>query len=142
MDTKDQEFLMGHILPGSQDAYYDWSKINNLRGQYAKLVFDDRMTPERETLNTHIQVARILEIDVDRLKAEKENALGRTLLVREELEMLKTSIKAKTSPLGDKREQRIVLKTELQAYLSQKWRFVANIDKGSAIVESSNLANS
>jgi hypothetical protein len=136
MDTKDQEFLMGHILPGSQDAYYDWTNINKLRGQFAKLVFEDRMTPEQETLNTHIRVASILEIEIDKLKAEKEQALGRALLIREELEMLKKAIKAKTSPLRDIREQKIVPKNELQAYLNKQWRFVANITEESAVVES------
>jgi integrase len=28
MDPKDQEFLIGHILPGSQDAYYDKTKVD------------------------------------------------------------------------------------------------------------------
>jgi hypothetical protein len=138
MDTKDQEFLMGHLLPGSQDSYYDWTKIGRLRGQFAKLVFREGVTQEQETLKTHVQVAKILQIDVGRLKAEKEQVLGRALLIREELEMLKEAIKAKTSPLQDRREQKIVPKTELQAYLNKQWRFVANITEESAIVESLN----
>src|SRR5579875_308883 len=39
MDEKDQEFLMGHILPGSQDSYFDSSKVEELRSQYLKLKF-------------------------------------------------------------------------------------------------------
>jgi len=38
LDTKDQEFLMGHILPRSQDAYYDRTKIEEMRTKYSKLV--------------------------------------------------------------------------------------------------------
>jgi integrase len=30
LDVKDQEFLMGHILPGSQDVYYDKSRVEDL----------------------------------------------------------------------------------------------------------------
>jgi hypothetical protein len=135
MDSKDQEFLMGHLLPGSQDAYYDWTKINRLRGEFSKLVFEGGVTPEQETLKAHKQVANILGLDVDKLKAEKEELLGRALLVREELDMLKKAIKEKTSPLSGKREQKIIPKTELQAYLNDQWRFVASISEQSAIVD-------
>jgi len=39
LDYKDQEYLMGHILPGVQDTYYDKSKTEYLREQYAKVDF-------------------------------------------------------------------------------------------------------
>jgi integrase len=39
MDLKTQEVFMGHRLAGSMDAYYDRSKIEDLRKEYAKLVF-------------------------------------------------------------------------------------------------------
>jgi len=39
LDTKVQEFLMGHILPGCQDNYFDASKIEELRLEYSKLKF-------------------------------------------------------------------------------------------------------
>ena len=39
LDLKIQEFFMGHILPGSQDAYFDQTDIERLRAEYAKLNF-------------------------------------------------------------------------------------------------------
>jgi hypothetical protein len=39
MDKGTQEFLMGHILPGSQDVYYDKTKVDYHRSEYAKLDF-------------------------------------------------------------------------------------------------------
>jgi len=39
LDKGTQEFLMGHILPGSQDAYYDKTKVDFHRREYAKLDF-------------------------------------------------------------------------------------------------------
>ena len=39
LDVKDQEFLMWHILPGSQDTYYDKTKIEEMRGKYARIEF-------------------------------------------------------------------------------------------------------
>jgi len=41
MDKGTQEFLFGHILPGSQDAYYDKDKIDFHRNEYEKLSFFD-----------------------------------------------------------------------------------------------------
>jgi integrase len=41
MDKGTQEFLFGHILPGSQDAYYDKDKIDFHRNEYEKLNFFD-----------------------------------------------------------------------------------------------------
>lgn len=41
MDKGTQEFLFGHILPGSQDAYYDKDKIGFHRDEYEKLSFFD-----------------------------------------------------------------------------------------------------
>lgn len=39
MDKGTQEFLFGHILLGSQDAYYDKDKIDFHRNEYEKLNF-------------------------------------------------------------------------------------------------------
>ncbi len=47
IDVKDQEFLMGHILPGSQDAYYDKTKENTLRNKYVEVDF----FPQKERMN-------------------------------------------------------------------------------------------
>jgi hypothetical protein len=135
LDQKDQEWLMGHILSGSQDAYYDWTKINKLRDQYAKLAFDGTATPEQKELSLNKQVASILEIDIVRLKAEKEKVLGRKLLVKEELEMTEKAIKKKISPIKNTKEQTIVPKVELKLYLSKGWAYVGSVDEKSAIVE-------
>ncbi len=39
LDPKIQEFFMGHTLPGSQDNYFDSSKIEDLRYHYSTLRF-------------------------------------------------------------------------------------------------------
>jgi integrase len=39
LDSGTQEFLMGHILSGTQDAYYDKTKVDFHRDEYAKLDF-------------------------------------------------------------------------------------------------------
>jgi integrase len=39
LSVKVQEFFMGHVLPGSQDPYFDRSKIEHMRNQYSRLKF-------------------------------------------------------------------------------------------------------
>ena len=39
LDKGTQEFFMGHILPGTQDVYYDRTKVDFHRKEYAKLDF-------------------------------------------------------------------------------------------------------
>jgi integrase len=46
MDKGTQEFLFGHILPGSQDAYYDKDKIDFHRNEYEKLNFFDSLVTQ------------------------------------------------------------------------------------------------
>ncbi len=40
LDVKDREFLFGHTMPGSQDAYYDKTKIEEMRAKYARMIFE------------------------------------------------------------------------------------------------------
>lgn len=39
MDWKDQEILMGHILPGSMDTYADKTRVEEFREKYARVRF-------------------------------------------------------------------------------------------------------
>jgi len=39
LDVKTQEFFMGHVLAGSQDNYYDYSKVESMRTLYSNLKF-------------------------------------------------------------------------------------------------------
>jgi integrase len=65
MDVKVQEFLMGHILPGSQDTYFDSSKVEKMRILYSKLRFG-RTTVENKFKVLKAAVARAFEdTDID-----------------------------------------------------------------------------
>jgi len=57
LDVKDQEFLMGHILPGSQDTYYDKTKVEDLRRKYAKVVF----FPQKVFLTEEMRKRQLLD---------------------------------------------------------------------------------
>ena len=90
LDTKDQEFLMGHILPGSQDTYYDKTKVEDLRRKYAQVNFfperaySDENFRKRQVLDT----AKLLGFPEDRIK-RIEDALAKYEHVDEALEEIK-----------------------------------------------------
>ncbi len=64
-DVKTQEFLMGHILPGSQDNYYDYSKIEEMRVLYSNLRFGRSVVENKFKLLKAV-VARAFEgTDID-----------------------------------------------------------------------------
>jgi len=136
MDPKDQEFLMGHILPGSQDAYYDWTKINKLRSEFSKLLFEDQKSPELESLNMYKEMARIFGIDPEEVKTKAQSERGRLLTLQEEKEALVADIKAILVEFSQEGagEQKIVLKEELQTYLDRGWKFLSVIDQQQVIV--------
>jgi hypothetical protein len=74
VDTKDQEFLMGHILPGSQDPYYDKSKIEQLRRKYTQVnLFPQRggMTEEMRKKQL-LDTAKLLGFGDERLRQFQE----------------------------------------------------------------------
>jgi len=57
LNTKDQEFFMGHILPGTQDVYYDKTKIEEFRRKYAQIVF----FPQRGVLTEEMRKRQLLD---------------------------------------------------------------------------------
>jgi len=72
LDPKIQEFLMGHILPGSQDAYFDQTDVERLRAEYAKLNFG-RVVVENKFKILRMAVARAFEgsgVDPDKVIEE------------------------------------------------------------------------
>jgi hypothetical protein len=48
LDVKEREFLFGHTLPGSQDTYFDNTKIEEMRGKYAKMNFEPILSVDKE----------------------------------------------------------------------------------------------
>jgi integrase len=72
LDPKIQEFFMGHILPGSEDHYFDMSDVERLRAEYAKLNFG-RVVVENKFKILKMAVARAFEgtgIDPDKVIEE------------------------------------------------------------------------
>jgi len=90
LDYKDQEFLTGHILPGSQDTYYDRSKVNTLRNKYAEAEFfptktQSSMAEKRKQL---LQTAQLMGFDEERLR-RLEEVLMRSKTIDEGIEVFR-----------------------------------------------------
>jgi len=66
LDIKDQEFLMGHMLPGSQENYYDMSRVEEMREKYSRMFF---FNPSRTSTKKVIQKI-ISEEELERYLAE------------------------------------------------------------------------
>lgn len=77
LHIQDSEFLMGHILPGSQDAYYDKTKIEELRTKYSKIKFfhyiSEEVKDELELARREIAKLKQESGDVQTLKADLIN---------------------------------------------------------------------
>jgi integrase len=72
LDPKIQDFFIGHVLPGSQDAYFDRTDVEQLRAEYAKLNFG-RVIVENKFKILRTAVARAFEgtgIDPDKVIEE------------------------------------------------------------------------
>ncbi|MCX6822235.1 MAG: tyrosine-type recombinase/integrase [Candidatus Aenigmarchaeota archaeon] len=84
LDSKIQEFLMGHVLHGSQDNYFDRSKIEQIRMEYSKLKFN-RITIENKFKTLRKVIAQAFEgtgEDPDKLIEDyilKKNLLKKAL---------------------------------------------------------------
>jgi site-specific recombinase XerD len=72
IDPKIQEFFIGHILLGSEDAYFDRTKVEILRAEYSKLNFG-RVIVENKFKVLRMAVTRAFEgtgIDPDKVIEE------------------------------------------------------------------------
>ena len=65
LDVKDQEYLMGHILPGSQAAYMDKTRIEEFRVKHERIKFFQPSDPEgirREAAKDQLKMLEALNI--------------------------------------------------------------------------------
>jgi integrase len=152
LDTKDQEFLMGHILPGVQDPYYDSSKAEELRKKYAAIAFfKSAQIDKLEMIKAFAQTLGIdkIEVKIQKLREKHSElneieALGR--IMREELGInpLKTKmVKYRKNDEEDdcndgncrKYERRIVTEKELVPHLDEGWDLVKELRSGRIVVK-------
>lgn len=139
LDVSDREFLMGHILPGSQDMYYDRSKIDELRRKYAAVQFFGTGDLDRlemvKAFASSLGIANI-EIKIAKLRATDphltdDEAAG--AIVKEELisaMTVRTSRRRTTPPA----EKKIVTEAALAQHLSDGWDIQTILPSGKIVV--------
>jgi len=144
LDMKDQEFLMGHILPGVQDTYYDSSKVEDLRAKYGRVRFFKIMEPDKiDLIKAFAQSLGIDKIDVKIQKLREQQssldemeALGR--IMREELGI--KPLEAKPARREQEKQEdceeharyqsRIVDERRLLPYIEGGWEIVKELRNG------------
>jgi len=138
LDPKDQEFLMGHILPGTQDPYYDKTKIEDLREKYAHVTFFPQSTYTSEDLRKKqvIDTVKLLGFPEDKIKRVEE-ALAKFATVDDALgEIRKLSLegyKAKENP--EKDPKKIVDENNLENYLAKGWDVQTVLPSGKILIK-------
>jgi len=152
LDPKDQEFLMGHILPGIQDPYYDSSKTEELRTKYSAVkFFKTEATDKLEMIKAFAQTLGVDKIEVKIQKLREQHtglneieALGR--IMRQELGINPLETKMVKYRKNDEKddcsdgncrryETKIVTENELLTYLDEGWDLVKELKSGKIVVK-------
>jgi len=138
LDPKDQEFLMGHILPGTQDPYYDSTKAEQLRKKYMKIEFFPQQVASAEELRKKqvLDTVKLLGFSEDKIKRVEE-ALAKYETVDHAMEEIKKlsleSYKLKRNPGGD--PQKMVSEEQLENYLAQGWNVQTVLPSGRIVIK-------
>ena len=138
VDPKDQEFLMGHILPGSQDAYYDHTKTENLRKKYGQIEFFPQAAGSIEEMRKKqvLDMVRILGFPEEKIKRVEE-ALARYRTVDEAMNEIR-KLSLETYRLREKSEsdpKKIVKEEELERYLADGWDVQTVLPSGKILIK-------
>jgi integrase len=157
MDPKVQEFLMGHILPGSQDTYFgsgvkvndstisfDKVKVDLIRNEYSKLMFAENplVNKKQVLLEMWREQAKMYGIDPMKVKIEKERALKTELSSDDEQELLKVAIKKVTMPhlnnSGKPYQSKIIREQELVTHVENGWEIIRELSNERFLVKRPN----
>jgi len=137
VNPKDREFLMGHILPGSQDAYYDHAKTEDLRKKYMQIEFFPHTAGSIEEMRKKqvIDIVRILGFPEEKIKRVEE-ALARYRTVDEAMKDIR-KLSLETYRLKEKGEsdpKKIVEEEELERYLNDGWDVQTVLSSGRILI--------
>jgi integrase len=138
LDPKDQEFFMGHILPGSQDTYYDKTKIEEMRRKYARVDFFPYKKASTEELRKKqvLDTVRLLGFQEDRIK-KVEEALAKYETVDEAVEQIrKLSLEDyKLREDSNNDPKKIIDEGELEKRLADGWDLQTVLPSGRILIK-------
>ena len=147
MDYGTQQFLFGHILPGSQDTYYDKEKIEYHRVEYSKLNFarSPMETKLTDILLASVRAAsagisedpeQIIEAYIKAKYGEGRGILWRLLPQEEQVTLIKDAMEWKRGQLlpDVKTAEKVIPIEKVEGYLGRGWSFVAKLDDSRCVV--------
>jgi len=131
LDLKTQEFLMGHILPGSQENYYDRSRVDWLRKEYAKLNFTSSPSFSRGDVLAAIRREMLATRYTEGELAQMGNL---SLLTTDQF----VDVLNRKSPgqNGNGGKQKVVEAGAVRAMVEEGWEYVAQLPDGSVVMRS------
>jgi len=135
LDVKDQEFLMGHILPGSQDPYYDKTKVEDLRRKYASVNFFPQTGFISEEIRKRqlIDTARLLGFGDERIR-RLEEVLARAKNVDEAIDEFKKLQEEPEDPPKPNSVKIVRGEKELIKHLEQGWRLIKELNHDKYVI--------
>lgn len=138
LDIKDQEFLMGHILPGSQDTYYDKTKIEDLRNKYAKVNFFPRRAYSSEEFRKKqvLDTVKLMGFPEDRIRRVEE-ALAKYATIDDAMEEIRKlslrSYQGRSKKPND--PKKIIDEHDLENYLTRGWDIQTILPSGKILIK-------
>jgi integrase len=144
LDSKDQEFLMGHILEGSQDTYYDKTKMDELREKYMRVKFFPISNAEEIRKHAAKDQLRILEALKILPKEELErlrNQLDEKPIDEIDWEAVIEQLKREASNTNNTKRQKAVSTEEAEKLIEQGWRYVGTLPNGKVVLDIYHLNN-
>ncbi len=131
MDGKMQEFLMGHILPGSQDTYFDKTKVEEIREEYNRLSFRRASDVTQEDLKTSFRTQMLVAAGYNK---DEVASMDLSSVSDEEFQkMVKEKLLGTMTNNGSK--QKVIQIKEVEKYIQQGWEYVASLPDERAILK-------
>ncbi len=157
LDGKDQEFLMGHVLPGSQDPYYDKTKIEEMRTKYSCVVFFPDRTQsaidlEKAKIESLLAFAKLQGLSEEKINSIREELtkneaptadtvikmlsgaanLRGSFSIRKPTEENKTTTPSKNN--GKPYQSKIVNEKELVSHMEDGWEIIRELANGNCLL--------
>ena len=128
MDWKDQEILMGHVLPGSMDTYLDKTRTEEFREKHGRVRFFPEGTVTRKEM---LDAMRREILALAGCTEEETRALGDlSRFTKEEMDgMIGAKWQQRSTGLRNGQTQKVVASAEVRSYVEDGWEFVTWLDE-------------
>jgi site-specific recombinase XerD len=127
LDWKDQEILMGHVLPGSMDTYLDKTRTEEFREKYGRVRFFPEGTVTR---NEMLDAMRREILALAGYTEEETRKLGDlSRFTKEEMDGMIGEKWQQKMGLRNGQTQKVVARAEVRGYVEDGWEFVTWLDE-------------